>query len=73
MELSIYSSWIKTANIICVDYERDSEDNPADFFLDTIIKNEVTLDKAKQAPAGISMHAYIKVLATYVFFLCVYI
>ena len=30
------------------DYERDPEDNPADFFLDTIITNEMSLDVAEQ-------------------------
>ena len=34
--------------LFCTEYERDPEDNPADFFLDTIITNEVTLDMAKQ-------------------------
>ena len=34
--------------ILYTDYERDAEDNPADFFLDTIITNEVTIDMAKQ-------------------------
>lgn len=59
---------MKTADIICVGHRRDSEDNPADFFLDTIINSKVTLDMTKQAPDGISMHAYIKM-----FFSCVYI
>jgi len=27
--------------VICADFERDPEDNPADFFLDTIITNEI--------------------------------
>ena len=30
--------------LFCAEYERDPEDNPADFFLDTIITNEVALD-----------------------------
>lgn len=34
--------------VLYLEYERDSEDNPADFLLDTIIRNEVTLDMAKQ-------------------------
>lgn len=34
--------------ILYTDYERDPEDNPADFFLDTIITNELTIDMAKQ-------------------------
>ena len=41
--------------LLYIEYERDPEDNPADFFLDTIINYEVTLDMANQTGMGISM------------------
>lgn len=41
--------------LLYIEYERDPEDNPPDFFLDTIINNEVTLDMANQTGMGISM------------------
>lgn len=54
--------------LLYIEYERDPEDNPADFFLDTIIKNEVTLDMVNQTGMGISMQHTISKFS----FSCVY-